>query len=70
LGHESCARDSGRGWVAQASSLPAQSQLTRYRHRMETVYDLLRIGASALVIVAVLFLVFGLIGYWSAARRA
>ena len=37
---------------------------------METVYDLLRIGASALVIVGVLFLVFGLIGYWSAARRA
>ena len=45
--------------------------LTRYRHRpMETVYDLLRIGASALVIVGVLFLVFGLIGYWSTARRA
>jgi len=35
-----------------------------------TAYDLLRIGAWALVIFGALLVVVGLIGYWSAQRRA
>jgi hypothetical protein len=35
-----------------------------------TAYDLLRIGAWALVIFGTLLVVVGLIGYWSGQRRA
>jgi hypothetical protein len=34
-----------------------------------TAYDLLRIGAWALVIIGALLVVVGLIGYWGAQRR-
>jgi hypothetical protein len=34
-----------------------------------TAYDVLRVGAWSLVIVCGLFMVAGLIGYWSAERR-
>ena len=35
----------------------------------QTAYDLLRIGAWALVIIGVLLIVVGLIGYWGAQRE-
>jgi hypothetical protein len=36
----------------------------------QTPYDVLRIGAWAIVIVGALLIVVGLVGYWGAQRRA
>ena len=46
------------------------AKLFAHHHGLsQTAYDLLRIGAWALVIVGVLLIVIGLLGYWGAQRE-